>query len=71
MCVLILLDSLLMVNLNVINQKACLINWNNETMLNRFFFYQILFSINFLDCILMVSLNINNQKHLLLIDFIK
>ncbi len=29
-----------------------------------FYFYQILFSINFLDSILMVSLNFNNQKHL-------
>ncbi len=30
----------------------------------QFYFYQILFSINFLDSIWMVSLNINNQKHL-------
>ncbi len=30
----------------------------------QFYFYQILFYINFLDSILIVSLNINNQKHL-------
>ncbi len=29
------------------------------------YFYQILFSNNFLYSILMVSLNINNQKHLI------
>ncbi len=79
-----------MVKLNLINQKACLINWNHETydiqqqfiksltkikflrpyemffvfFQYQFYFYHILFSINFLESILMVSLTFNNQKHL-------
>ncbi len=61
----IFLYSVLMVKLNCINQKACLINW-----VLQFYLYQILFSIYFLDSILMVPLNFNNQKHLQLIDFI-
>ncbi len=38
----IFLYSVLMVKLNVINQKACLINW-----VLQFYLYQILFSIIF------------------------
>ncbi len=67
------LDSVVMVKLNCINKKACLINWNRETYtiyqqfikkLKKYFpqiqfhFYQILFSTSFLDSILMI------QKHL-------
>ncbi len=40
--ILIVLYSVLMVKLNCINQKACLINW-----VLQFYLYQILFSIIF------------------------
>ncbi len=40
--ILIFLYSVLMVKLNCINQKACLINW-----VLQFYLYQILFSIFF------------------------
>ncbi len=53
------LYSVLMVKLNFINQKACLI----LSVPNSVFHY-------FLDSILMVPLNFNNQKHLQLIAFI-
>ncbi len=60
----IFLYSVLMVKLNFINQKACLINWVLQLSLpNSVFHY-------FLDSILMVPLHFNNQKHLQLIDFI-
>ncbi len=58
----IFLYSVLMVKLNCINQKACLINWVLSVP-NSVFHY-------FLDSILMVLLIFNNQKHLQLIDFI-
>ncbi len=60
----IFLYSVLMVKLNCINQKACLINcFTVLSLLNYVFHY-------FLDSILMVPLHFNNQKHLQLIDFI-